>query len=443
MVDRIPHLGLLRPTAAARGRPGPRARPGLPQPPRSGRRRGGVGRDRRDARGPLPRRDGRPHPRPRFLGPLMGEAPRRDVRRRPRAHAHARGRLARVEALQGREALPSLGREGRRGGARGGRLHRRRDRDGPRRPLPHKGGQWRRQKQTRDGTLDRRGDRPQRPRDPNVRHRPRPEVRDSRMDRAARQEGRDGGRRHPARRARQVGEVQSPRPRHSGTRDRGRRRCRGRAPRAIGGHRARRLLLRPEVLHGRQPQPADRPLPARDYGRSDPRRRAEPLNRARAPGAPRRKECREIAGGARRRPARGKPGAPVPPRRLVERRRRRGPRLHRAQLPHVLLRRRRQPHALGRRGRPRIGRAQADHPLHRQRDGPRRPRRARLVHLLAGAVGAARDRAPVRRQAAGGDPARHRRGVRDPQDPPPPRRPRRGPEHRAARRLRAPEHPSA
>lgn len=28
------------------------------------------------------------------------------------------------------------------------------------------------------------------------------------MDRAARQEGRDGGRRHPARRARQVGEVQ-------------------------------------------------------------------------------------------------------------------------------------------------------------------------------------------------------------------------------------------
>lgn len=70
-------------------------------------------------------------------------------------------------------------------------------------------------------------------------------------------------------------------------------------------------------------------------------------------------------------------------------------------------------------------------------------RGARLVHILAGAVGAARDRAPVRRQAAGGDPARHRRGVRDPQDPPPPRRPRRGPQHRAARRLRAPEHPSA
>ena len=97
----------------------------------------------------------------------------------------------------------------------------------------------------------------------------------------------------------------------------------------------------------------------------------------------------------------------------------------------------------GRRGRPRIGRAQADHPLHRQRGGPGRPRRARLVHLLAGALGAARDSAPVRRQAAGGDPARHRRGVRDPQDPPPPRRPRGGPEHRAARRLRAPEHPSA
>lgn len=67
----------------------------------------------------------------------------------------------------------------------------------------------------------------------------------------------------------------------------------------------------------------------------------------------------------------------------------------------------------------------------------------RLVHLLPGAVGTARDRAPVRRQAAGGDPARHRRGVRDPQDPPPPRRPRGGPQHRAARRLRAPEHPSA
>lgn len=48
----------------------------------------------------------------------------------------------------------------------------------------------------------------------------------------------------------------------------------------------RRLLLGPEVLHGRQPQPADRPLPARDSGRADPRRRAEPLDRACAPGAP-------------------------------------------------------------------------------------------------------------------------------------------------------------
>ena len=159
------------------------------------------------------------------------------------------------------------------------------------------------------------------------------------MDRAARQEGRDGGRRHPARRARQVGEVQPPRPRHRGTRDRGRRRRRGRAPRAVGGHRARRLLLRPEVLHGRQPQPADRPLPARDNGRADPRQRPELIDRARAPGAPRREERSKVAGGARRGPAGGKPGAPVPPRRLVERRRGRGPRLHRAQLPHVLLRR--------------------------------------------------------------------------------------------------------
>ncbi len=179
-----------------------------------------------------------------------------------------------------------LGTERPRRGSPGGRLHRRRDRDGPRRPLPHKGGQWSRQKQTRAGAINCGGDRPQRPRDPDVRHRPRPEVRDPRMDRAARQEDRDGGRRRPARRARQVGEVQPPRPRHRGTRDRGHRRRRGRAPRAVVRHRARRLLLGPEVLHGRQPQPADRPLPARDYGRSDPRRRAEPLDRARAPGAP-------------------------------------------------------------------------------------------------------------------------------------------------------------
>lgn len=286
MVDSIPHLGPLRPAAAAHGRPGPRARLRLPQPSRSGRRRGGVGRDRRGARGPRPRRDGRPHPRPRFLGPLMGETPRRNVRRRPRAHAHARGRLARVEALQGREEMPHMVRQRCGEGDGRGRLRRGRAGDGPRCPQPDPRGQRCRQDQARSGTVRRRGDRPQRARGTDVRHRPRPEVRDPRMDRAARQEGRDEGRRHPARRARQVGEVQPPRPRNLGTRDRGRRRCRGRAPRAVVRHRARRLLLWPEVLHGRQPQPADRPLPARDYGRSDPRRRAEPLDRARAPGAP-------------------------------------------------------------------------------------------------------------------------------------------------------------
>ena len=95
------------------------------------------------------------------------------------------------------------------------------------------------------------------------------------------------------------------------------------------------------------------------------------------------------------------------------------PSSHRAQLPHVLLRRRRQPHALGRARstshRSGASRPSSTSPARRTR---RRPRRARLVHLLAGAVGAARDRAPVRRQAAGGDTARHRRGVRDPQRSP-------------------------
>ena len=116
----------------------------------------------------------------------------------------------------------------------------------------------------------------------------------------------------------------------------------------------------------------------------------------------------------------------------VERRRRRNPRLHRAQPLMSLLRRRRQPHALGRRvdlasrseGKPTI--------LYIASATDRGDRGAlRLVHLLAGAVGAART--PRACQAAGcrRNTARHRRGSGITRSPPPPATSP-GPEHRAA-----------
>ena len=183
----------------------------------------------------------------------------------------ARHRLRRVRLRRGsRRARAGVARPPHGQGQVGKlRLHRRRDRDGPRRPLPHKGGQWRRQKQTRDGTsivaaIDRNAHGI--PTSVIV-HDPKSEIRawTEPLARRAGWRSPPSGSTSPSSRR-----VQPPRPRHRGPRDRRRRRCRGRAPRAVGGHRARRLLLRPEVLHGRQPQPANRPLPARDNGRADP-----------------------------------------------------------------------------------------------------------------------------------------------------------------------------